>query len=201
MLERLLAIFNKLEYEEFGWTQVLGFDRDGRECRVQLLITPGGRGVKQERWTIHCREPLDFGLRGSGMRTRDYLRLHGAPHVLLAPYTEPHGTLSFRGSPANAAATAYELQECARSIAGEFGGVVRLGRAVPLDRFLAVGYGVVAEGPVSWLRQYERVLARAGLRTSLLDVAGPPGVPGARALTLGASFVVASHFDAVPLPA
>lgn len=197
MLDRLLAIYRTLEYEEHGRTELLRFRVDGKGCRVELRVRTGGDTEAPQHWAVGCRKRLDFAFFGTERGSGEYLRLHAPPHPLLAPYTEPHAQLSFNGVPADAAATAERLRACHREIAGEYGATVPSpGRGGRLPDFLAVGYGVVAEGPVSWMRRYEQVLRGDGLRTSLLDQRRTEPVPDARALVLGRSFVVGVDFGA-----
>lgn len=203
MLGELLAIYETLEYEEHGWTRLLGVDTEGDGLGVELRVYAGANDTPPRRWAVHCTECLDYRLLGADQHSTDYLRLSGPPHPLLAWYTEVHEALYFSRPPADAVGAAYALGEVRRALAGGFGGVARPPDAgLPLDQFLAVGYGMLLEGPASWMREYERVLERFGAAPSRLEVGhtGAGRRDDARVLTLGGSFVIGTAFDALLLP-
>ncbi len=204
MLRQLLAIFDTLDYEESGWIDLLAAGFEGKGCGLEFLVQTGVENSAPQRWAVHCLERLDFGLRGSEAHGQGSLDLHPAPHILLSPYTEPRAQLFFRGRPSDPSRTAYALYSCSRRLVDGFPAarVAGLGRALPLDQFLEFGTGVISEGPVSVLSRYAEVLQADGIQTNLLPTINP-GLEyrdDVRVLTLGGSYVVGTHFDALLLP-
>ncbi|MDA0183089.1 hypothetical protein OJ997_22460 [Solirubrobacter phytolaccae] len=113
-----------------------------------------------------------------------------AEHPGLLPFVDERGGLSFNGAVAEperleAALRAAHAQAAGGHIAFEEGLAARL----------AVGYGRLASGPVTLLRQYAHVADDHGVATNL-TVTGP-GRNGLSLLELGGTFVVAERFTIV----
>lgn len=203
MLQQLLAIFDTLDYEEFGWIDLLAADFEGKGCGLELLVDPGVGSSAPQRWAVHCLERLDHRLCGSEAHSSAHLALHSAPHILLSPYTEPRAQLFFRGRPGDPSRTAYALYSCSRRPVDGFPAALAagLGGALPLDQLLEFGTGILSEGPVSVLTRYAEVLQAEGIQTNVLPSVDP-GLrhrDDVRVLTLGGSYVVGTHFDALLL--
>lgn len=203
MLERFLAIFHTLEYEEFGWVELLAADFQGKGCGLEFLVSTGIEDEPAQRWAVHCLERLDYRLSGSTAHSHYHLELHQAPHLLLAPYTEPRAQLYFWGRPRDPARTAVALHECSRGLVDRFplATVAGLNGSIGLDRFLEFGTGIVAEGPVPVLTRYAEVLRAEGLETNILPTINPNlrSRDEVGVLVLGDSYVVGTHFDALLL--
>jgi len=119
-------------------------------------------------------------------------------HPALLPYADEHGRLSFRGAPAEPERLAHALRaEHAEAVGPHvaFEDVVNTIYAGRLEVLLALGFGELANGPVTLLRRYAAVAAAHGVETSLV-VTGP-GRTGLGLLELGESFVVGERFRAL----
>ena len=126
----------------------------------------------------------------------DRATLHG-DHPGLLPYADDHGGLSFRGVPDDAERLAHALRDAHAQAAGPhiaFEDVVNTIFAGRLELLLSLGFGQLANGPVTLLRRYAEVASEHGVETSLI-VTGP-GRTGLGLLELGDSFVVAERFTA-----
>ncbi|MBE2318908.1 hypothetical protein DVA67_023245 [Solirubrobacter sp. CPCC 204708] len=114
-----------------------------------------------------------------------------AEHPGLLPYADERGGLSFNGVPAEpdrlvAALRAAHDETAGPHVAFEEG---------DLAERLAVGYGRLASGPVTLLREYAQVADVHGVATNLI-VTGP-GRSGLTLLELSDTFVVAERFSVV----
>ena len=126
----------------------------------------------------------------------DRATLH-ADHPGLLPYADEHGGLSFRGAPADPERLAHALRDAHAQAAGPhvaFEDVVNTIFAGRLELLLSLGFGQLANGPVTLLRRYAEVASEHGVATNLI-VTGP-GRAGLSLLELGDSFVVAERFAA-----
>ena len=126
----------------------------------------------------------------------DRATLHG-DHPGLLPYADDRGGLSFRGAPEDPERLAHALRAAHAQAAGPhiaFEDVVNTIFAGRLELLLSLGFGQLANGPVTLLRRYAEVASEHGVETSLI-VTGP-GRTGLCLLELGESFVVAERFTA-----
>ena len=124
----------------------------------------------------------------------DRAALH-ADHPGLLPYADDRGALSFRGAPDDPERLAHALRAAHAQVAGPhiaFEDVVNTIFAGRLEPLLALGYGQLANGPVTLLRRYAEVAAEHGVETSLI-VTGP-AAPASACSELGETFVVAERF-------
>ena len=127
----------------------------------------------------------------------DRATLH-AEHPGLLPYADERGGLSFRGRPADPERLAHALRDAhvrARRPHIAFEDVVNTIFAGRLELLLSLGFGQLANGPVTLLRRYAEVASAHGVATTLI-VTGP-GRAGLSLLELGDSFVVAERFSAL----
>ena len=118
-------------------------------------------------------------------------------HPGLLPYADEHGGLSFRGSAADPARLAHALRDAHAQAAGPhvaFEDVVNTIFAGRLELLLALGFGQLANGPVTLLRRYAEVASEPGVETN--QIVPGPGRAGLSLLELGDTFVVAERFAA-----
>jgi hypothetical protein len=165
-------------------------ERTGDGLRVSVHIAGAG-GRAWER-TIRADGVVHW-VAGDGHFDRACLH---AEHPGLLPYTDEYGVLSFRGRAADAerladALRAEHFRAAGRYVAFEkvinhFGG--------RLDGLLSLGYGQLANGPVTLLRRYAAVAEAHGVGTRLIPTG--PGRDGLHLLELGESFVIAERFSA-----
>jgi hypothetical protein len=166
-----------------------GFERtaDGLRVHVRLAGTGGrswDRAIRADgvvRW-IASSTPFDRAA------------LHG-DHPGLLPYADDRGALSFRGTAEDVERLAHALRAAHAQAAGPhiaFEDVVNTIFAGRLELLLSLGFGQLANGPVTLLRRYAEVASEHGVETSLI-VTGP-GRNGLCLLELGESFVVAERF-------
>ena len=116
-----------------------------------------------------------------------------AEHPGLLPYTDDFGGLSFHGRPADPPRLAHALRAAHAELAERyiaFEDVVNALRGV--EALLELGYGQLANGPVTLLRRYAEVAEAHGVDTRL-TVTGP-GRNGLCVLELGETYVVAERF-------
>lgn len=168
-----------------------GVERTGDGLRLHVrLVGAGGRSWDR---TIRADGVVRWVAGGTPF---DRATLHG-DHPGLLPYADERGTLSFRGRPDDAAQLAHALRAEHAQAAGPhiaFEDVVNTLFAGRLELLLALGFGQLANGPVTLLRRYAAVAAEHGAETSLV-VTGP-GRSGLALLELGETFVVAERFAA-----
>ena len=116
-----------------------------------------------------------------------------AEHPGLLPYTDDFGGLSFHGRAADPERLAHALRAAHAELAGRhiaFEEVVN--SFLGVEALLDLGYGQLANGPVTLLRRYAEVAEAHGVATRL-TITGP-GRTGLCLLELGETSVVAERF-------
>ena len=168
-----------------------GFERTGDGLRLHVRLA----GIEGRSWDRTLR--ADGVVRWVASSTPfDRATLH-TEHAGLLPYADEHGGLSFRGNAADPERLAHALREAHVQAAGPhvaFEDVVNTIFAGRLELLLSLGFGQLANGPVTLLRRYAEVASEHGVATNLI-VTGP-GRAGLSLLELGDSFVVAERFAA-----
>ncbi len=105
-------------------------------------------------WRIHCQHIREHRLTLGAKRT--FLLL--AEHPLLWKYVQPEMALWFHGRPACLEETLGGLYRVHYEMAGTALPFERFLNAFPLSRLLEGGYGLLARGPESLIRAYQKVL-------------------------------------------
>jgi hypothetical protein len=167
---------------------VAGIERTGDGLRIDVRL--GGSGGRTWDRTIRA----DGVVRWVASSSRfDRVGLH-AEHAGLLPFADDRGGLSFHGRPDDPQRFAHALRAAHAEVAERhiaFEDVVN--SLVGLETLLALGYGQLANGPVTLLRRYAAVAEAHGVVTRLI-VTGP-GRAGLCLLELGETYVVAERFS------
>jgi hypothetical protein len=168
-----------------------GFERTGDGLRLHVRLT----GIEGRSWDRTLR--ADGVVRWVASSTPFRRATLHDEHPGLLPYADDRGGLSFRGRATHPERLAHALRDAHVQAAGPhvaFEDVVNRLFAGRLELLLSLGYGQLANGPVTLLRRYAEVASEHGLTTNLI-VTGP-GRDGLSLLELGDSFVVAERFAA-----
>lgn len=172
---------------------------------VEVSLALAGRFDRRQIWRVRCPEVfaavLAYNSQGDLWLDDD--------HALLLPWKETSTEVYVAVKPANSFEVLGQLYQCHFDIFGEW---------IPFDRFmnqslpkvLTDGYGLVAKGPSSLIREYEEILGRHGMRPSVFDPKkiGEPTRAGIgseweevdlatpRVLACGSSYIIGAQFDA-----
>jgi hypothetical protein len=199
-MDELLALFETLEFEEFGRLRLASASWEGGACVLTVDVEPGTGEGDAQRWRVACARCVDYRLAAD--QDSRAPRLLTPPHALLAPFAEPHAHLYFHGAPADARALAEALHEAHAALSDGLRGLDSFlcARGARLTALLASGAGQLARGPLSRLARYADVARAHGVETSQVAEFRPHGMPDApeelRALVFGASYVVGAGFSA-----
>ena len=118
-----------------------------------------------------------------------------AEHPGLLPYTDDFGSLSFQGRAEDPERLANALRAAHVEVAGHYVAFEAVVNAfLGVEALLELGYGQLANGPVTLLRRYAAVAEAHGVSTRL-TLTGP-GRNGLCLLELGETYVVAERFTA-----
>src|SRR4051794_36814593 len=166
---------------------VVGSQRTGDALRLTVRLA----GAEARSWDRTIR--ADGGGRWVASSSRfDRAALH-ASHPGLLPFADDFGGLSFHGRPADPARLAHALRAAHADLAERYIAFEDVVNALlGVEALLEIGYGQLANGPVTLLRRYAEVAEGHGVQTRL-TVTGP-GREGLCLLELGETYVVAERF-------
>jgi hypothetical protein len=187
------------EFEDNGWI-VLSAASWGTDDIVLSVELEPGDGTPKQCWHVTCERPRSHRLQS---HTANDFAVH-EDHVLLLPYQQLQADLYFASPAASPAAVAGELWAAHRRYTDDwFPPETFLNPNVPLIALLATRSGLLAQGPVGILAEYEMVLTRNDIACSQLRERDPKRWDGSswvtesevlKVLTIGRSFVVAEAF-------
>jgi hypothetical protein len=133
--------------------------RDGRKLAIRVGIRTGTEDVGDEIWEIGAEYTREFSL--VEFEFTDWTFTDN--HVLLWDHKEPFNQLNFAGAPACHREVLWALHERHRAVAGHWIPFERYLNNLFLRNGLAVGCGVLADGPDRLLREYAAVLSKSDL--------------------------------------
>jgi hypothetical protein len=168
---------------------VVGSERTGDGLRINVRLAGSG-GRTWER-TIRADGVVRWVVSSSRFARASMY----AEHPGLLPYADDFAGLSFRGRPDDPERLAHALRAAHVEVAGRhvaFEEVVN--SFLGVQALLELGYGQLANGPVTLLRRYAEVAEAHGVSTRL-TLTGP-GRGGLCLLELGETYVVAERFTA-----
>jgi hypothetical protein len=168
---------------------VVGSERTGDGLRINVRLAGSGGRV----WDRSIR--ADGVVRWAISSSRFGRAALLAEHPGLLPFTDDFGGLSFRGRADDPERLAHALRAAHAEIAGRFIAFEETANSfLGVEALLELGYGQLANGPVTLLRRYAEVAETHGVSTRL-TVTGP-GRNGLCLLELGETYVVAERFTA-----
>jgi hypothetical protein len=169
---------------------ILGSERTGDALRLSVRLA----GANARTWDRTIR--ADGVVRWVVSSSRFHRAALHARHPGLLPYTDDVGGLSFHGHVADPERLANALRAAHAEIADGF---IRFEEVVNallgVEALLQIGYGQLANGPVTLLRRYAEVAHAHGVQTRM-TVTGP-GRDGLCLLELGETYVVAERFTVI----
>lgn len=184
MLDVLLALFEEDE-EEFLFADCKRLAFDDERITIDLE-------VGSESWKIVCDRVLESAgtLGGSDIDLRE-------SDPLLMPYHDERGSLSFRGVPMDVDAVIGAMWLAHTRHFGDCFPFRKFLNHYPLDELLSGGFGQLAQGPLTLIREYEAALQRNGVDTHV-HVWNPNPISNmnAKLLVVGNGFVIAENFSA-----
>jgi len=198
-MENLFRAIDRLSNTNDVRTGITSSDFGDADLKLRIDLHFQGEIEAQESWEVKCIRAVDWNLVPD--RWGDLILT--AEHVVLAPWTDEIESLYFARRPSSFYEVVGELCDCH---------VRQFGRWLPAHRFLRpnlresveAGFGMIAEGPVSLVRDLESVLTRHDMLPSRVkcvrwkpDQASSPGL---QCITVSDSFVVAEQFVAPKLP-
>ncbi len=189
----LVALFEDEEDGRIG--RIVRVESDRPERRLELLVQASGYDAAERRASVACEGAMRWSL-CDGAFDRAAV---ADDHPALLDFDDDRGDLYFTGAVGDPAAAADALRAVHARTVGRFleMGLVVNGLPGSLEELLGVGYGRLATGPRRLLDRYALVLARSGVRTSILPVPLRDGLsPPFAVLELGRSWVVAKAFTA-----
>jgi hypothetical protein len=168
---------------------IVGTDRTGDGLTLNVRLA--GSGSRTWDRTIRA----DGVVRWVASSSRfDRAGLH-AEHPGLLPYTDDFGGLSFRGRAEDPPRLAHALRAAHEEVAGRYVSFESVVNAfLGVEALLELGFGQLANGPVTLLQRYAEVAEAHGVSTRL-TLTGP-GRDGLCLLELGETYVVAERFTA-----
>jgi hypothetical protein len=168
---------------------IVGTERAGDALRVNVRLA--GPGARTWDRTIRADGVVRWVVSSSRF---ERAALH-ADHPGLLPYADDFGGLSFRGRAEDPERLAHALHAVHVEVAGRFIGFEEVVNAfLGVEALLELGYGQLANGPVTLLRRYAAVAEAHGVSTRL-TLTGP-GRDGLCLLELGETYVIAERFTA-----
>jgi len=165
---------------------------------VTLDHAPLTQGVRGERWRIRSRGRCQFRFASPDA----YPIVVAHRHPVLSAEVEPWDQLTFSGKPRSTAQAAGALHLAhARWSSGHVALDRFVNTRVDLEKLLAEGFGVLAEGPRSYVAALRHALLPFDLKLTVVTYARGEAERSARptALFLGASWFVATDFRAEPI--
>jgi hypothetical protein len=169
---------------------IAGTERAGDALRLHVRLA----GAPSRTWERTIR--ADGVVRWVVSSSRFGRATLHAEHPGLLPFTDEYGALSFHGRAGDPERLAHALRAAHVEIAGRhvaFEDVVN--SLLGVERLLEIGYGTLANGPVTLLRGYAAVAEAHGVATRL-TVTGP-GRAGLCLLELDETYVVAERFAVI----
>lgn len=192
MLERLLDFTDTEQYEEDGQFHLRHVEFQDDAILLNLAVWISGETLRQ-KWRVHCLHSLRFLF--SSNQSYGSISLEN-DHVLLWDHIKPQGELLFRGKSSNPRQLSWDLFARHRSVTENWLDYEEyLGHTGTPD-FLSGGHGSIAKGPIPLLQEYAGVLSEHGLHPYFFTPGAPPKESHAKVLIFGASYVVASDFEA-----
>jgi hypothetical protein len=168
---------------------VMGSERTGDGLRLDVRLA----GRDRRTWDRAIR--ADGVVRWVVSSSRFHRAALLSEHPGLLPFTDDFGGLSFQGRAADPQRLADALRAAHAELAGRHIAFEEVVNALlGVDALLALGFGQLANGPVTLLRRYAEVAEAHGVATRL-TVTGP-GRDGLSLLELGETYVVAERFTA-----
>jgi hypothetical protein len=166
---------------------VIGSERTGDALRLNVRLA----GADKRSWDRTVR--ADGVVRWVVSSSRVHRAALHADHPALLPFSDDFGGLSFHGRPDDPARLAHALHAAHAELAGGYIAFEEVVNALlGLERLLEIGYGQLANGPLTLLRRYAEVAAEHGVETRL-TISGP-GRNGLCLLELGETYLVAERF-------
>jgi hypothetical protein len=200
MTNRLDVLCNAVatgEFEDNGWLALSAVSWRADDILLSLELDPGD-ATSRQRWNVVCERPRAHRLQND---TVNDFAVH-EDHVLLLPFQQLQAGL-YSSSARNPAAVAGELWAAHRRYTDDwFPPETFLNPAIPLIDLLGAPSGLLAQGPVAILSEYEGVLTRYDIACSQLRERDPKRWNGVaesevlKVLTIGRSFVIAEAFTA-----
>ena len=166
---------------------IVGSERTGAALRLGVRLA----GVDGRTWDRTIR--ADGVVRWIVSSSRFHRAALHAEHPGLLPYSDDFGGLSFHGRAADPERLANALRATHAELAGRYVAFEEVVNSfLGVEALLELGYGQLANGPVTLLRRYAEVAEAHGVDTRL-TVTGP-GRNGLCVLELGETYVVAERF-------
>jgi len=201
VLDTLWSAVRSGEFEDDGWITLSAASWRAEDIWLSLELEPGN-GTPRQHWQVLCEQARAHRLHGETVHD---VAVH-EDHVLLLPHQQLQANLYFTSPAPNPAAVAGELLAAHRRCTRDWFPAERfLNSALPLIDLLAASSGLLAEGPVGILSEYEAVLGRHSIAWSQVRERAPKRwnggswvaeSEGLKVLTMGPSFVVAESFTA-----
>jgi hypothetical protein len=167
---------------------VVATERTGDALRVDVRVA----GAHGRTW--HRAIRADGVVRWAASSSRFHRAVLTAQHPGLLPFADDFGGLSFHGRPADPERLAHALRAAHAELAGPYVAFEDVVNAyLGVEGLLELGFGQLANGPVTLLRRYAEVADGHGVETRL-TITGP-GRPGLCLLELGETYVVAERFS------
>jgi hypothetical protein len=168
---------------------IAGSERTGDGLRLDVRLA----GHNGRTWDRAIR--ADGVVRWVVSNSRFHRAALLAEHPALLPYADDFGGLSFHGRAAEPERLAHALRAAHAELAGDFIAFEEVVNALlGVENLLEIGYGQLANGPVTLLRRYADVAHAHGVQTRM-TITGP-GREGLCLLELGETYVVAERFTA-----
>lgn len=202
-LQKLLATFQSLEFEEYGSVRLTAVSRLYNDFCLDMTVYPHER--PEEVWRVRCHAVRDmrimneWGLDGLNVVTS---------HPVLLPHIEPIAELYFSQPPRNVDELMGQLAQAHHAAVDEWFDFLHFFNRGPggdLRDLLEGGHGKLADGPESTIARYAEVLRRAGVPCSSPPAREPGWWDGQAfvrrtkplfAIILGRSYLVADSVSA-----
>lgn len=200
MLSDLLAIMGTLEYEHWGYIQLICAIEQDKDIELSIKLSTGVECTPPQFWKIYCQSvqehQLIFG------RIPYPFRIYNE-HVLLWSHEDCQISLSFYGKVKDIFGVVGRLYVRHMELVGQY---------IPFQRYfnydlvelLASGHGVLAEGPERLVKAYQEVMDEFSFKTSVIPgrqsyyISGKDIVPQGKeqsVLIMGKSYIIATNIN------
>ena len=201
MLENLLHFIENPTHPDDSFVRLDSVQFRDRDATLDVSVMDYGGVEVWARWKIRARALREVSIGQSG----GDLSLLQRNHVLIRQHTDSRKDLYFRGVPKSALGTVGRLWVTHREVVSDWIPFQRyLNSGVDLETLLAVGYGMIADGPSFLIDAYARVLSDAGVNPNALGPRPARWWNGQQwtdeeamlvGLVIGDSFLVAEEFE------
>ncbi|MFT3746091.1 MAG: hypothetical protein QM785_17605 [Pyrinomonadaceae bacterium] len=200
LIDDFIAKVTSVDFEDYGSFKITQISGNDDEIALDCLITIDDDGDFPKSWIVKAS-----GVRKNAVSLGwvDNVSFH-TDHVLLKEFSDPVLRLGFRGVPENPLAVLGSLYKSHVEYSNSWIDFSAFFHDREVTSLLKSGFGVLAEGPKSFVDIYDGVLRSYGIETKISGTRDPvewsgsefKEYPKLKVLVFDHRFVVAEHVSA-----